>query len=165
MKKYDVFGTEVVTVKELRFIIRQLRKAIPRNYHNFDEKQQSMVHLAYNDIVRQLYLDELKKAKTPEEIEAILEMPGDFMVARSNVNDEHKRRFEAFAGFENGEPTYTDKAFKAIIFNYESKAKEIAEMLGEGWEVYDMSREAHEMYQRLLTAIFDDNEDNEEEKK
>lgn len=157
MKKYDIMGHEMVEVAELRHVIRRLRKDIPSLYWNFNEEQRAMVHLAYNDVVRQLYLDELKAAKSPDEIRAILEMPGDFIVAKY----EGKHKVVYFKEYENGEGVITNKAYAAMNFSYESKAREVAEGLGEGWEVYDMSKYATEDAKRLLDAIFGDDDDEE----
>ena len=41
-----------------------------------------------------------------------------------------------------------------MVFTYRSKAEEIAEKLGEGWKVIDVSEEATEASKRLLNAIF-----------
>lgn len=153
MKKYNINGTEYVTVKELRHVIRMLRRLIPTAYQRFDKDHQSMVHLAYNDVVRQLYLDELKAAKTPEEHEAILEMPGEFMVYKPGANN-HRVDYQVFVEWRDGEPVTAHDG--GMIFGYESKAREIAERLGDGWTVIDVSQEAYEDAKRLLSAIFDE---------
>ena len=83
MKKYNIMGHEMIKVRDMRYAIRKLRKMVDLSYKNFDKEKRGMVQLAYNDVVRQIYLEELQEAKTPEEIEAILEMPGDFVVYKS----------------------------------------------------------------------------------
>ena len=156
MKKYNVKGYEMVKVSALRYEIRRLRKSIDIFYANFDEDHKAMVNLAYNDIVRALYREELKEAKSPEEIKAILEMPGDFLV----IKVEGKKDISYFAEWiEKGKAGITKDARQAMHFDYESKAEEIAERLGEGWRVFDNSSEDYEYHKRLLDAIF--GEDNE----
>ena len=160
MEKYNIFGNEVVKVSDLRHAVRKLRKGIETNYRNFDKEKQAMVHLAYNDVIRQIYLEELKAATSPEEIAAILEMPGDFTVC-ARVG-EHDMLF--FSKWEDDKPIITRFASRAMYFDYESKAKEIAEWLNEnvktkkGWRVVDVSAEEYEDNKRLLNAIFREDE-------
>lgn len=160
MEKYNIFGNEVVKVSDLRHAIRRLRKGIETNYRNFDKEKQAMVHLAYNDIVRQIYLEELKAAESPDEIRAILEMPGDFMV----VNRVGKHDMLFFAKREDDKPLITRYAPRGMHFDYESKAKEIAEWMNENvktkteWRAVDVSAEEYEDNKRLLSAIFGEDE-------
>lgn len=157
MKKYDIMGHQMVKVSELRWVIRRLRKDIPIRYKNFDEQEQVVVQLAYNDIVRQLYLEELKAAESPEEITAILEMPGTFVVYRNGGDGRDDIIF--FSKFDDGgEPVVTRKASRCMFFSYESKAKEVAGALGKDWKVLDASKEEYEANKRLLDAIFGDDD-------
>lgn len=160
MKKYDIMGNEMIKVRDMRYAIRKLRKNVETAYKNFDEEKRAMVHLAYSDVVRQIYLEELKKADSPEEIRAILEMPGDFIVYRKGEN---KYDIEYFSEWDHGEAIITRKPHRCMYFDYESKAKETAERLGDGWEVLDASPEAHEERQRLLNVLFGTTEDDAEE--
>lgn len=81
MKKLNINGKDYIKLETLREEIRHLRKDIPLLYGRFSKEEQAMVHLAYNDIIKVLYREELSKAKTPEDVEAILEMPGDYIVS------------------------------------------------------------------------------------
>lgn len=158
MKKYDIMGHQMVKVSELRWVIRRLRKDVPILYKNFDKEKQAMVLLAYNDIVRHLYLEELKAAESPEEIEAILEMPGTFVVYRNGGDGRDDIIF--FSKFaDGGEPVVTRKASRCMFFSYESMANEVVRSLGEGWKVMDASKEEYEADKRLLDAIFGDDDD------
>lgn len=152
MKKYDIMGNEMIKVRDIRHAIRKLRKMIDVNYKNFDEEKRAIVQLGYNDVVRQLYLEELKAAKTPGEIEAILEMPGDFIVYKKGKD---KYDIEYFESWENKQPVTTRKPQRIMYFDYESMAKRVAEILGDEWEVMDASPEAHADTQKLLNALFD----------
>ena len=158
MKKYDIMGHQMVKVSELRWVIRRLRKDVPSLYKNFDQEKQAMVYLAYNDIVRHLYLEELKAAESPEEIKAILEMPGTFVVYRNGGDGRDDIIF--FSEFaDDGEPVVARKASRCMFFSYESKANEVARSLGEDWKVMDASKEEYEANKRLLDAIFGDDDD------
>ncbi|MBQ2001867.1 MAG: hypothetical protein II240_01035 [Bacteroidaceae bacterium] len=154
MKKYNVMGYEMVKVRDLRHTVRKLRRTVKERYNMFDAEKQAMIHLAYNDIVKQLYLEEFNKAKTPDEIRAVLEMPGDFVVYRPGKD---RYDYTYFAGWdENGEAITTKKGFVCMFFEYESKAQEIAEQLGEPWKVLDASPEEQEDVKKLLNALTED---------
>lgn len=163
MKKININGQDYIQVRQLREEIRHLRKSIGILYNNFDEDHRAMVHLAYNDIVRVLYREELAAAKTPEEHRAILEMPGDFIVFRF-TGDRPNRSLEYFCEWEDGGAVISDCADDAMWFSYESKAEEVASALNtsfecDGWHVCDMSPEEKERTNRLLKAIFSEEGD------
>lgn len=149
MYKLKINGQDYIKVRNIREEIRYLRKSIDTRYHNFDEDHRAMVHLAYNDIVRAIYQEELAAAKTPEEHAAIIEMPGDFIVVKGHK----KGGFAGFLGWEDGNALIGD-INDSLFFDYESKAKEVAEQLGDGWWVMDMSLEEAERTRKLLSAIF-----------
>jgi hypothetical protein len=74
MEKYEFDGRRYVRVADLRKEISSLRKTIPDRYDHFDNSQQAMVHLAYNDILRALYREEIAVARTPDELREIMNM-------------------------------------------------------------------------------------------
>lgn len=154
MKKYTIDGKEYIRLSELRHEIRRLRRDIPVLYKNFDKDHQAMIHLAYNDVVKALYREELSKAETPEEIKAILDMPGEFMVVRSAG-----KAHEAFIEWHEGSPV-VGSLDVAMIFSYEGMAKGIADKLNKllqwdtEWRVMDVSEESCRDAKRLLEAIF-----------
>ena len=80
MKKYNFNGRQYIDLIELRKEIRKLRKGIPLNYANFDKDRQAMVNLAYNDIGKVVYREELAKAKTPDAFRAVWDMPNEYVV-------------------------------------------------------------------------------------
>lgn len=151
MKKYRINGSEMVKVSELRHEIKKLLKSIETNYRNFDKDHQAMVRLAYNDIVKVLYREELANAKTPDEIRAILEMPGEYVVYRTS--DENPKEHDFFIEWQDGKPIVGSGEL-AMVFTYESKAEEIAERLGNGFRVLDISKESIEESRKLLSALF-----------
>lgn len=149
MKKTMIDGESYVKLKDLRYAIRHLRRMIPANYRNFDEGHRAMVHLAYGDIMKALYREELEKAHTPEEIRAVLEMPGSWQV----VKIIGKYEYLFFEEYSHG-MAVVQKNGGGMVFTYRSKAEEIAEKLGEGWKVIDVSKEATKASKRLLNEIF-----------
>ena len=161
MKKLYINGEPYIKLRTIREEIRFLRRNINMFYGRFSEAEQAMVHLAYNDIIKALYREELKKARTPEEIDAILEMPGDFIVCR-RIGKKPDVKVQYFAEWDNGNAVVSDCPKDALYFDYESKAEEVMEMLNEafgcGWSVLDMSPEENERTKRLMKAIFEDGE-------
>lgn len=156
MKKYNVMGYEMVKVQDLRHTVRKLRRTVKERYNMFDAEKQAMIHLAYNDIVKQLYLEEFNKAKTPDEIRAVLEMPGDFVVYKKG---EGKHDFSYVIGLgSSGKPVIGVNSDLALRFPYESEAKKVAKDIGEGWEVIDLTPGAYADEERLLKAIFGEEE-------
>ena len=158
MKKTTINGMQYVAVREVREELRYLRKNIDTLYCNFDKEKRAMVHLAYNDVVRALYREELEAAKTPEEHKAIIEMPGDFMVIHKIGN----KQYEAFVEWRDKQAVI-GKLDEGMVFSYEGMAEHVAEMLGDGWEVFDASPEAHARVKRLMDAIFREDEDDGED--
>ena len=64
-----------------------------------------------------------------------------------------KREYLTFVEWSNG-AAVVQRQGRGMVFTYRSKAEEIAEKLGEGWKVIDVSKEATEADKRLLKAIF-----------
>lgn len=154
MHKYDVMGYSMVKLSSLGYAIRKGREFAEMFYTG---EQLEAANRALDHIVRQVYIDELRMAKTDEEKDAVvLEIPGDFMVYR--VTDAKKHKMDFFKEFDEGRPVVTWSAARAMKFDYESKAKEVAETLGEGWEVWDLCSDAHEDTQHLLDVIFSEGE-------
>lgn len=156
MQKYNIMGWEMVKVDDLKHAIRVLRKWTRENQFNYTEEMKAAALYAYDDMVRQLYRDELRGVESPEEIAAILEMTGDFIVYKRE-ND--KRVFSYFSEWDNGRAIITNRASKCMHFDYESKAEEVAERLGEGWVVHDTCDAEYEDNKRMLKAIFGETEE------
>ena len=119
MNKIRLDGRDYVSVKDMRRAIRDCARIVKETYRNFDSEKQAMVYLAYGDIKKKLYEDELKNARTLDEIRAILEMPGDYVV----VNDKEKK---VFCGYHNGIPEIKELKSKnknTMVFDFKSKAE------------------------------------------
>ena len=167
MKKLNINGKDYIKLETLREELRHLRKDIPLLYGRFSKEEQAMVHLAYNDIIKVLYREELSKAKTPEDVEAIMEMPGDYIVFTS-IGTKKGRKYIYFAGFDKKEPTFAESKDDALWFSYESMAENIKTTLKEKYGidaiVMDMSDVAIERNNRLLKAIFAEDKDEPDDK-
>lgn len=139
MKKYNFNGRQYIDLIELRLEVRKLRKDIPLNYANFDKNHQAMVQLAYNDIGKALYREELAEAKTPDEIRSVLELSDEWFVhCGKNYFIEWQNGCAVIGGMDLA-MGFTDKAM----------AEYTAGRLGKRWTVIP----AKEV--RLLKAIFD----------
>lgn len=156
MQKYNIMGFEMVKVDDLKHAIRVLRKQMKENWFNYSDEQKTAALSAYDDVVRQLYREELRGVESPEERAAILEMAGDFIVCK---RDDDKRGISYFSEWYNGEAIITNRAPKCMHFDYESKAEEVAERLGEGWVVHDTSEAEYENNKRMLKALLGETEE------
>ncbi len=94
MQKYNIMGWEMVKVNDLKHAIRVLRKRMKENWFNYSDEQKAAALSAYDDVVKQLYREELRGVESPEERDAILEMTGDFIVCK---RDDDKRGFSYFS--------------------------------------------------------------------
>lgn len=72
MVKTEINRERHLSVEELRKEIRELRRGIDAPYKNFDESHRAMVQLAYNDVLKAVFCEELAKAKTPDEIRRVI---------------------------------------------------------------------------------------------
>lgn len=150
MKKYDVMGWKMVKLEDVCHAIRATRNDIDWWYLNEDKKEG--MRAACENIIRRIFFDEIRDATSPEEVNAILEMKGDFIVSK---RDKDKGAI-FFSAWDNGKAVTSRMAFKCMHFDYESKAKEVAERLGDGWIVVDTCQADYDEKKRLLNAIFDD---------
>lgn len=157
MKKININGREYIKISFLRHEIKTLKETIDLRYGGFSDFQKNAVKVAYGDIIRVIYEEELEAglahATSPEEIRAvhaaIYDMPGDFIVYRES---DGSKNVVFFTEWNDGKAIIG--AFdEAMVFSYESKAMEIAEQLGDGWKVMDISEEAFAVDKKLLDAI------------
>lgn len=177
MKGICINGEIYISRRTLEREIARLKRTVGINdkYAPFSNKERNIAKLAWGDIVRFIHKEELAaalaEADTPEKIReahrSILELPGDWIVAKfdEHPSDEPGIDLEIdptyFCEFEGGKPVFSDCADDAMWFDYKSKAEEVAEICGDGFEVLDMSPEAREetkrMKEALLKAIFKKN--------
>lgn len=159
MKRYNIDGIELVKLNDIKEIIRSARK----DATTWCPDPESGV-AACNMIVRRIFIDDIKRANNQEEIDAILEMTGDFIVFRKGEN---KYDIKYFSGWYDGKATFSNRISRSVHFDYESKAEEIAEELkkrtSDEWGVCNMSHQAYEDNKRLLAAIFGPDEEGENE--
>ena len=152
MKKYDVMGWEMVKLEDVCHAIRRTRNDIDWLHSNASEDEKKGMRDACEDIIRRIFIDEIRDATSPEEVDAILEMKGDFVVSKRDEDNS----IIFFSAWDNGEAVTSRMAFKCMHFDYESKAREIAEKLGDGWIVVDTCQADYDEKKRLLNAIFGD---------
>lgn len=155
MNKININGKYYVSVKDIRTAIREMRRTVKERYSAFDEDHQAMVHLAYNDMNRWIYKDELAKAHTPDEIRQVHELQGDYVVVKSGEK-------KVFCGFWKGIPIIKRLGHEGkdpIVFAYKSMAEGIAEMLGDGWTAIDVGEEEMTRVKAFMDALFEEDDD------
>ena len=162
MEKIIINGEEYVKVNTVREAIADLRKTIGIRYNHKSMDERLAVHDAYTDIGKALVQEKLDAATTPEEIDAILEIQGDYIVCRKSESEFAKLEFFNGWDFFGGKrkPKTTDHYHCATSFDYLSKANEICDWLnGDGedvWQVMDMrlkrSKEAYYQYIKMFMA-------------
>ena len=153
MKKYNIMGYEMVKVADLNALIRRLRRRYRTTTFPEDDPQRVL-----DAVVREVYWDEIKEAKSEDEVDTILETKGDFVVYKQNELNRYDITY--FQCFADGKHVLTRKAPLAMHFDYESMASHIAEALGDGWKVLDLHPDACADDMRMLKAILGEGEDN-----
>ena len=76
---------------------------------------------------------------------------GSWMVYKAGSKP---REFWYFMEWRNGKPVIGQ--CDGMVFTYEGMAQHVAEKLGEGWKVIDISQEACKKAERLMAAIFEE---------
>ena len=150
MKKYMVMGKEMVMLEDVCHMIRKLRKEIDAPYNMREEERKAGMREAYENIVRHIFIEEIRGAKNQDEIERILEMQGDFVVVRK---DSGKKGLSYFGGWTDGKAMVTTRSSECMHFDYESMADLTAERLGEGWMVVDTCPAEYEDNIRMLRSV------------
>lgn len=80
---------------------------------------------------------------------------GEYMVVQTA-----QKPWECFVAMEYGQPVFSTRMSEGMIFAYKETAVSMAERLGDGWQVIDISQKAIQDAEKLLKAIF--REDDEE---
>lgn len=154
MKKYNVMGYEMAKMEDVKWCIRRARRNIDLFGDKMDDATKDYARFILDLLVHIMYVDELRAAASEEEKDNILETTGDFVVYKAEGKGKDKS-VTYFEKFDNGEAVTTRWAYHALSFAYESKAKQVAEQLGEGWTVMDTNPQEGESARRMLNAIFD----------
>ena len=152
MEKFNFNGKQYVKLDSLKHEIRRIRKSIQYFSPDLAECEKKAALDTMNLLVRAIYREEISATYDPDIIDSILEMSGSFVVYRSVPGN--KNKFEYFHRFSNGRAVFSEDE-GCMIFSYESKAREIADSLGEEWDIADVSEEAYKDSKALLNIIFD----------
>lgn len=154
MKKYNIMGFEMAKMEDVKWCIRNVRREIDSFGSHKSEEARDFAKFILELVVRNMYIDEIRAAKSDEEKENILEMTGDFIVVKAEGKGKD-RTIRYFGQFDNGKAVIERMPYKAMHFDYESMAEQVAEQLGEGWTVMDTNPQEGESARRMLNAIFD----------
>jgi hypothetical protein len=155
-------GYEMAKMEDVNWCVRNARKAIKTFGNDKGEEANKFAEFILELVVRNLYRDEIKSAKSDEEKDAILEMTGDFIVV--NVAGKYTERvIKYFCGFEDGEADISRFSENTLHFDYESMANEVAERLsedtGDEWHTVDLNPHETQMNRSFLEAIFSTEEE------
>jgi len=157
VKKYTINGHEMLMLDDVKCAIRRLRRKCERSTL-LSPEEKPLVMETLDDVVRTIFSEEIRKARDDfsERMGKILSMPGDFAVYKKG---EGKRDLSyVIALGASGKPVIGENADLVLHFTYESEAEEVAESLGEEWKVIDLTPGAYADEERLLKAIFGEEE-------
>ena len=160
ISKYNIHGVEYVKLDELNELIRQMKRKASEGeepgYICDDENERIAAMLALNHLGAVLNKEKIE-AKRIERLEAAAktgEKPGRYMVYKGG---DGPREYWYFIEWRNAKPIIgmTDGA----VFTYERMARGVAEQLGAEWKVVDVSPEACYDAERLMAAMFREDEE------
>lgn len=152
MKKYDVMGYEMAKMEDVKWCIRNVRREIDSFGSHKSEEARDFAKFILELVVRNMYIDEIRAAKSDEEKENILEMTGDFIVVKAEGKGKD-RIIRYFGQFDNGKAVIERMPYKAMHFDYESMAKQVAEQLGEDWTAVDLNPQEYECNKRMIDYL------------
>ena len=158
MKKYEVMGYKMAKVEDVKWCIRNARKSIDLFGDNKSKEARDFARFILEIAIRNMYKDEIKAAKSEDEKENILEMTGDFIVSKIEETGKN-RSIKYFGGFDSGEPIIEKWPYHAMHFDYESMAQQVAEKLGDGWNVIDCNYQEYEKDKSILNRLFSTDEE------
>ena len=156
ISKYNLNGIEYVKLSELNELIKAMkRKSLDGREPGYfcpdvNERRAAMLSLNHLEAV-------LNKEKTEQKIHERLEKAkeepdetaGSWMVYKAGSKP---KEFWYFVEWINGKALIGNR--DGMIFTYEGMARHVAETLGEGWKVVDVSQDACKKAERLMEAIF-----------
>lgn len=162
ISKYNLNGIEYVKLTELNELIKDMKRksfdGTEPGYIRDDIGQRRAAMLSLNHLgavlnkekTEQKMHERLEKAKTQREVQEEADEPaGSWMVYKAGSKP---REFWYFVEWINGKAIIGHR--DGMIFTYEGMAQHVAETLGEGWKVIDISQEACKKAERLMAAIF-----------
>lgn len=163
ISKYNLNGIEYVKLSELNDLIKAMkRKCIDGEEPGYicedmGERRAAMLSLNHlnavlnKEKVEQKMHERLEKTKTQREAHEEDEPAGRWMVYKAGSKP---REFWYFMEWRKGKPIIGQ--CDGMVFTYEGMAQHVAEKLGEGWKVIDISQDAFKKAERLMAAIFAD---------
>lgn len=152
MKKHNVMGYEMAKMEDVKWCVRKARKSIDTLGHDKSDEAKDFARFILELVVRQMFIDEIRAAKSDEEKENILEMTGDFIVVKAEGKGKD-RTIRYFGQFDNGEAVIERMPYKAMHFDYESMAENVASRLGEDWYVVDLNQQEFETNKRMIDYL------------
>lgn len=170
ISKYNIHGIDYVKLTELNDLIcemkRKAQEGTEPGYMETDEGKRMSAMLALNHLGAVLNKEQ-SEAKLHERLEAIRksreaqeesdEKPGSYMVYKPG---DKPKEFWYFVEWRYGFPVIGQ--CDGMVFTYEGMAQHVAGQLGDGWKVIDVSPEACYKAEKLMAAIFREDEEDDE---
>lgn len=152
MKKYDVMGYEMAKMDDVKWCIRKARKSIDTFGSHKSDEAVKFARFILECAIRQMFIDEIRAVESDEERAAILEMTGDFIVVKAEGKGKD-RTIRYFGRFEDDTAIVEKMPYRAMHFDYESKAEEVAKYLGEDWHVVDLNPQEYATNKRMIDYL------------
>ena len=158
ISKYNLNGIEYVKLAELNDLIGAMKRKCldgrEPGYICADVYERRAAMLSLNHLGAVLNKEKTEQKmherfeKTKVQMDAD-EPAGSWMVYKAGSKP---REFWYFIEWRKGKPIIGQ--CDGMVFTYEGMAQHVAEKLGEGWKVIDISQEACRKAERLMAAIF-----------
>lgn len=158
ISKYNLNGIEYVKLTELNELIKDMKRksldGTEAGYICEDMGQRRAAMLSLNHLEAVLNKEKTEQKmherfeKTKVQMDAD-EPAGSWMVYKAGSKP---REIWYFIEWRKGKPIIGQ--CDGMVFTYEGMAQHVAERLGEGWKVIDISQEACKKAERLMAAIF-----------
>lgn len=164
ISKYNIHGIEYVKLTELNALIRDMKQKASAGtepgYMETNPEKRVSAMLALNHLGAVLNKEQTE-AKLHERLEKTRqerdeepdEKPGSFMVYKPGSKP---KEYWYFVEWRHGKPIIGQ--CDGMVFTYEGMAKHVAEKLGNDWKVIDVSPEECYKAERLIAAIFGEND-------
>ena len=155
MKKYNIMGFEMAKMEDVKWCIRDVRRSIDEIGSKKSDEAKDYARFVLELVIRNMFIDEIRSAQSEEDKENILEMTGDFIVVKVEGKGKD-RTIRYFGRFEDDVAIVEKMPYRAMHFDYESKAEEVAKYLGEDWHVVDLNPQEYATNTRMIDCLTSD---------
>lgn len=168
ISKYNIMGSYYVKLDELMALIREMqrkhRACTEPGYMHKNKEQSISADLALNHLsvvlnkekiteqcLLKLFKTRIEREEREEREKMEKEPRGEYMVYKAGKKP---KEYHVFIEWDNGVAVVGKDG--GMVFDYKEMAQHVANRLGDGWKVIDVSQEECNKCERLLSAIFGD---------